>query len=65
MKRIKSIVSFGVLIAVVDVAIIWILKIIGFVAPENFKTMISQSLSVIGVLVLVAIVISLFIKKSE
>jgi len=59
MKNIKKTITFGVVLAVFDVAILWILKIMEIIEDSDFSNLIKDSLSIIGIVVLVGIVLSL------
>jgi len=58
MNGVKKIILVGIVIAIMDVAIIWVLQILDFISAEYFTNLIKDSLSVIGVIVLAGVVIS-------
>jgi hypothetical protein len=65
MKNIKNIFTLSILLAVVDVAILWICKILNYINAANFSTLIKDSLSIIGILFIVGIVISFVLDLSK
>jgi hypothetical protein len=65
MENIKNIFILAIILAVIDAALLWIFKILDFVKPENFYGLLTDSLSVIGILFLVGLVISLILNASK
>jgi hypothetical protein len=59
MKNIKNIIILTITLVVIDIALLWIFKILNFVAAENFLGLLKDSLSIIGIIFLVGLVISL------
>ena len=63
MKKIKKIVLIGIILLVVDVSIIWILNIVDVVDSADFSSLLKDSVSIIGIVVLASIVISILMGK--
>ena len=58
----KNIIIIGVILAVIDVAVLGIMKITGSVTGEDFMGLINDSLLIIAVLVVAAILIKVVMK---
>lgn len=53
----KNIIIIGVILALIDLAIIWILKILDLLGSNTFSDVAYRSLSVIAILVVLGLVI--------
>jgi fumarate reductase subunit D len=58
MKSLTAVFIIGVIVAILDVAGITIFKIMGTVSPEDYSELLTKSLSIIGIVVLVALIIA-------
>ncbi len=67
MKSIKYILGLGVVVAIIDIALLWVLNLASLIDGVQFSDYLSRSLSIVGVVVLALLVISLVLKmfKSE
>lgn len=67
MKNIIRTLVFGVSLAILDAALLSILKVIKIIDGAQFAELLKQTLSVIGIVVLAGVVVSLILKlvKSE
>lgn len=65
MENIKNISGLVVILAVIDVALLFILKILKYVDSESFYQLTKDSLSIIGVVYLVILIVSMVFNKSN
>ncbi len=67
MKSIKYILGLGVVVAIIDITLLWVLNLASLIDGVQFSDYLSRSLSIVGVVVLALLVISLVLKmfKSE
>jgi hypothetical protein len=59
MKNIKNTITLTVILVALDIAVLEILKIIKIIDSDQFSNLIKDSLSIIGVIFLVGLVISM------
>jgi hypothetical protein len=59
MKNIKNTITLTVILVVLDIAVLEILKIIKIIDSDQFANLVKDSLSIIGVIFLVGLVISM------
>jgi hypothetical protein len=62
MKEAKYIIGFGVVLGIIDVTLLAILKIANTIDEIRFRETLAQSLSILGIVVVSAVVISLIIE---
>ncbi len=62
MKEIKYILGIGVVLSIVDVAALGVLKVVNSTTGEAFYRQVAESLSVIGIIVLAALIIALIVR---
>ncbi len=65
MNNVKNIFILAIVFSVIDVAFIWILKISEIIEKGIVKDLIINSLSIIGVIFLMSVVISLILKLAK
>ncbi len=65
MNNVKNIFILAIVFSVIDVAFIWILKISVIIEKGIVKDLIINSLSIIGVIFLMSVVISLILKLAK
>ncbi len=61
MKNIKNIFIIAIIFVMIDIALLWIFKILNFVNPENFYSILKDSLSIIGIVFLLISIISIIL----
>lgn len=62
MKSIKAIFLFGIVLAIIDAAMMLILKITDTITGQMFNELLVQSLSVIGIITVASLLIAFIVK---
>jgi len=59
MKNLKNIFTIAIIFVVLNIATLWIFKILNFIRPEDFSGVLIDSLSIIGIIFLLISIISI------
>ncbi|MFT5180030.1 MAG: hypothetical protein ACI9GH_000334 [Candidatus Paceibacteria bacterium] len=59
----KNILTLGILILLFDVAVLGIMKVIGYIDQEKFMSLLNDSLWIVGILVAAGLVIKIIARK--
>lgn len=61
MKNIKFVLGLGIIAAVIDVAVLYVLQIAKVIEPGQFSAYLPQSLAIIGIAVLAILLVALIV----
>lgn len=61
----KNIILIGIILAVVDVAVLYVMKIMGWIQQEMFTKILGDSLLILAIILLASVIISLIAHSSK